>query len=107
WILDPTRKFLLRWLPVSWVHALSLLPTTFLWILLRCGLNKIEYFRLLNTFSFSHLRSIVFDQMLPRIANYWTKAEVETLMQGADLDSVELVWVNELSWAARGRKKSS
>jgi len=103
-VLDPARKLLFSWLPISWVHALSLPPTALLWLLLRCGLNQIEYFRLLRTFSFQHLRSIVFDQMLPRIANYWTKSEVEALMRDAGLDEVELAWVNQMSWAARGRK---
>jgi SAM-dependent methyltransferase len=106
WILDPTRKLLFSWLPISWVHALSLPPAALLWLLLRCGLNQIEYFRLLRNFSFPHLRSIVFDQMLPRIANYWTKSEVETLMRGAGLEQVESTWVNQMSWAARGRKPS-
>lgn len=104
WALNPARKFLFSWLPISWVHFLSLFPAALLFVLLRLGLNRLEYFRLLRTFSFAHLRSIVFDQMLPRIANYWTRAEVESLMSGAGLQDVELVWVNEMSWAARGTK---
>jgi SAM-dependent methyltransferase len=107
WALDPTRKLLFSWMPISWVHFLSLFPTALLWLLLRIGLNQIEYFRLLRKFSFSHLRSIVFDQMLPRIANYWTKTEVEALMIQAGLERVELAWVNQMSWAARGWVKPS
>jgi len=104
WALDPARKLLFSWMPLSWVHFLSLFPAALLWLLLRCGLQQIEYFRLLRTFSFPHLRSVVFDQMLPRIANYWRKAEVEALMRNAGLLDVQLTWVNEMSWAARGRK---
>ena len=104
WALEPARKFLFSWMPISWVHFLSIFPAALLWVLLRLGLNQIEYFRLLRTFTFPHLRSIVFDQMLPRIANYWRKDEVETLMRGAGLEQIELSWVNEMSWAARGRK---
>jgi SAM-dependent methyltransferase len=104
WALDPARKFLLSRLPVSWVHALSIVPTVMLWVMLRIGFNQIAYFRLLKTFSIRHLRSIVFDQMVPRIAHYWTQSEVDALMQGAGLVDVELFWVNEMSWAARGRK---
>ena len=104
WALDPARKLLFSWMPISWVHFLSLFPAALLWVLLRCGLQQVEYFRLLRTFSFPHLRSIVFDQMLPRIAKYWRKAEVEALMRNAGLVDVELGWVNEMSWAARGRK---
>lgn len=104
WTLNPARKLLFSWMPISWVHALSLLPAAALWLLLRCGLNQIEYFRLLRTFSFQHLRSIVFDQMLPRIANYWSRDEVERLMKQAGLNDIKLEWVNEMSWAACGRK---
>jgi SAM-dependent methyltransferase len=104
WALNPARKLFFSWLPVSGVHFLSLFPTALLWVLLRVGLSQIEYFRLLRTFSFPHLRAIVFDQMLPRVANYWTKAEVLALMQGAGLQAVEIVWVNQMSWAARGEK---
>jgi SAM-dependent methyltransferase len=102
--LDPARKLLFSRIPISWVHFLSLFPAALLWLLLRCGLKQIKYFRLMRTFSFPHLRSIVFDQMLPRIANYWRKSEVEALMHNAGLQDVQLAWVNELSWAARGRK---
>jgi SAM-dependent methyltransferase len=102
--LDPARKILFSWLPVSWVHAVSIVPTGMLWVILRLGLGRTEYFRLLRTFSFAHLRSIVFDQMFPRIANYWTRAEVELLMLGAGLEYVKLVAVNEMSWAACGVK---
>jgi hypothetical protein len=105
-MLDPTRKLLFSWLPVSWVHAFSIVPAAMLWVMLRIGFHQIAYFRLLRTFSFGHLRSIVFDQMMPRIANYWTQLEVDALMRGAGLIDVELFWVNEMSWAARGRKPS-
>jgi hypothetical protein len=104
WVLDPARKLLFSRLPVSWVHAISIVPAAMLWVMLRIGLDHLAYFRLLRTFSFRHLRSIVFDQMLPRIAKYWTGPEVKSLMQGAGLDDIQLTWVNEMSWAALGRK---
>lgn len=104
WALDPARKLLFSWLPISWVHFLSVFPAALLWVLLRIGLSQLEYFRLLRRLSFPNLRSIVFDQMLPRIANYWRRDEVETLMREAGLDNIELAWVNEMSWAARGQR---
>lgn len=103
--LNPLRRALFSRLPVAWVHHLSLYPTALLWLLLRAGLRPIAYFRLIATFSFAHLRSIVFDQMLPRIANYWSRAEVEALMHAAGLQDITLDWVNEMSWAAIGTKK--
>ena len=102
--LDPLRKALFSKLPVSLVHHLSIYPTAVLWLLLRLGITPIAYFRLIRRFGFGHLRSIVFDQMLPRIANYWSRGEVIALMEQAALRGVELQWVNEMSWAATGRK---
>lgn len=106
WALNPARKLLFSRMPISWVHFLAVFPTALLWIALKLGLANIEYFRLLRTFTFPHLRSIVFDQMLPRIANYWTREEVTQLMTNAGLENIETAWVNEMSWAARGYKRS-
>jgi SAM-dependent methyltransferase len=102
--LDPLRRALFSRLPVSWVHHLSLYPTALLWLLLRIGLRPIAYFRLIAGFGFGHLRSIVFDQMLPRIAHYWSREDVAALMQRAGLKDVALDWVNEMSWSAIGQK---
>lgn len=107
WALDPARKLLFSWMPISLVHFLSLFPAMLLWVLLRIGLSNLEYFRLLRQLSFANVRSIVFDQMLPKIANYWRQDEVITLMQNAGLKDVEVRHVNEMSWAARGWKRPS
>lgn len=104
--LNPLRKALFSRLPVSWVHFLSLFPAIGLYLLVHLGVGKIEYFSLLRRYTFRHLRSIVFDQMLPRIANYWTKEEVRALMEGAHLKNIQLQQVNEISWAAIGEKSN-
>ena len=110
WIVrfaDPLRKTLFSRLPIGLVHALSLPPTAGLWLALRLGLSRLEYFRLIRRFDFAHLRSIVFDQMLPTIANYWRRDEVEALMRGAGLENVRLAWVNEISWTAIGTRPAA
>jgi SAM-dependent methyltransferase len=107
WIVryaDPLRKLLFSWLPIQIVHHLSLYPTILLWLVLRLGFGRVEYFKLIKGFSFRHLRSIVFDQMLPKIAHYWPRETVKQLMEGAGLKDVRLEWVNEISWAAIGTK---
>ena len=68
------------------------------------GLGRIAYFRLLRRFGFRHLRAIVFDQMLPKIAHYWPRATVEQLMREQGLLDLRLIWVNKMSWCAIGRK---
>jgi SAM-dependent methyltransferase len=104
WLLDPLRRALFARLPVAAVHHLSLYPTALLWLALRLGVRPIEYFKLLSRFGFAHLRSIVFDQMLPRVAHYWPGDAVVALMEGAGLDEVRLAAVNEMSWSAIGTK---
>jgi SAM-dependent methyltransferase len=102
--LTPLRRALFSKLPIGVTHALSWLPAALLWGLLRLGFGRIAYFKLLRAFDFPHLRSIVFDQMLPEIAHYWSREEVEALMRRAGLENIEVAWVNEMSWAAVGAR---
>jgi SAM-dependent methyltransferase len=106
-LLDPLRKALFAQLPVGFVHHLALYPTMLLWLLLRFGFGGIAYFRLLRQFSLRHLRSIVFDQMLPKIAHYWPRETVERMMREQDLRDVRMIWVNEMSWSAIGTKPAA
>lgn len=103
-LFDPMRRALFSRLPIGLVHALSNLPAAGLWLALRLGLGRNEYFRLIRRFSYPHLRSIVFDQMLPRIAHYWPREKVEQMLREAGLEDVRVAWVNEISWCAAGRK---
>jgi SAM-dependent methyltransferase len=101
-LFDPLRKVLFSRMPIRLVHALSIFPASLLWLLVRCGLGGTEYFRLLKRFTFRHLRSIVFDQMLPRTARYYSEKEVRELMAQTGLEDIQLHWVNQISWAAVG-----
>jgi SAM-dependent methyltransferase len=103
-ILDPLRRMLFCRLPIALVHHLSLYPAAVLWLALKLGLRPGEYFRLLARFKFAHLRSIVFDQMLPRIAHYWPRQEVAELMREAGLQDVKTASVNGMSWSAIGTR---
>ena len=103
-VLDPLRRVLFSRLPIGVAHHLSLYPAALLWLLLRLGVRPIEYFRLAAKFDFAHLRSIVFDQMLPRVAHYWPRETVARMMAEAGLGDVELAWVNQMSWSAIGTR---
>jgi SAM-dependent methyltransferase len=103
-IFDPARRILFSRLPLRVVYHLSLVPTAVLWLALRTGFDSLEYYRLLRRFPFENLRVIVFDQMIPRISNYWPKATVEALCRNAGLEDVRLVHTNNMSWSASGRK---
>ena len=104
YLFNPVRKLLFSKMPMGLLHHLSLYPTAALWLALRMGLQRVEYYRLIRQLSFRHLRSIVFDQMLPKIANYWPREAVVALMTNAGLENVEVTWVNEMSWSAFGTR---
>lgn len=106
-LLDPFRKYIFSKLPLPITHFLSIFPTVILYILLKVGLGKIKYFNLIRKFSFRHLRSIIFDQMLPHIANYWTKGEVYNLMKLTGLINIKIASVNNMSWCCIGEKAST
>jgi SAM-dependent methyltransferase len=103
-VLNPLRRTLFSRLPISFAHHLSLYPAVLVWILLKLGVRPIEYFRLITKFNFPHLRAIVFDQMLPRIAHYWARETVARMMAEAGLKDVRLTWVNQMSWSAIGTR---
>lgn len=103
-ILDPLRKNIFSKLPISLLHHLSLYPTIAVYCLVRLFSINIEYYRQIKKYKFKHLRSIIFDQMLPKIANYWSRSEVRDLMHRAGLNEVQLAHVNEMSWCAIGKK---
>ena len=42
---------------------------------------RTDYYRNLRKLSFRNVESIVFDQMLPHIAHYWTRDEMTTLVR--------------------------
>ena len=102
---DPIRRWLLSRLPLRLVYHLSLYPTVALWLALRVGMSHLEYYRLLRRFSFAHLRAVVFDQMIPRIAHYWPKEFVNSLCRNAGLENIRLVHVNDMSWSACGQRR--
>src|SRR5262249_2267209 len=107
WIIrffNPVRTALFSRLPIGFVHTLSWPLTAMLWLMLRLGLHRVEYFRLIRKFSFRHLRAIVFDHMIPRIARYYSREEAIALLRDAGVDDVKIVWVNEMSWSVCGRR---
>jgi len=106
-VLDPLRRVLFSRLPIGVTHHLSLYPAMLIWLLVRLGIRPIEYFQLIGKFDFAHLRAIVFDQMLPRIAHYWPRETVARMMAEAGLVDVSLTWVNQMSWSAIGTRPIS
>ncbi len=106
-LFNPLRGALFSRLPLRVVHLLSWPLTALLWGIVRMGLARGAYYRLVRGFSFSHLRAIVFDHMIPRIALYYTRQEAEALLRRAGLVEVRCRWVNENSWSVIGERPRS
>ncbi len=63
------------------------------------------YLKQLASFHFWHVHSIVFDQLIPDVANYWTKDEVRALVNGLPLKDVTVeAPPNKMGWILRAKK---
>tara|TARA_B110000438_G_C15247837_1_gene408457 strand:- start:171 stop:380 length:210 start_codon:yes stop_codon:yes gene_type:complete len=51
---------------------------------------KNMYLKQISTFSFLHINSIIFDQLLPRIAFYWTEEECISLFKDNGFKTVNV-----------------
>jgi hypothetical protein len=60
-----------------------------------------DYYRRLRTLSFKNVELIIFDQMLPRIAHYWTRADMEHLTGLCEGGRATIEFVQGNSWHAR------
>jgi SAM-dependent methyltransferase len=103
-LFNPMRNGLFSRMPLGLVHALSWPVSALLWCFLRLGVPQGAYYTLIRGFSFEHLRVIVFDHMIPRIALYYNRSEAEALLARAGLAEIRSTWVNENSWSVIGRK---
>ncbi len=101
---NPARRFLFSKMPLPLVYGLSLPLTAVLWLFLRLGFGKTEYMKMIRLFSFRYLWAIVYDHMIPIIAEYYTKDEATRLLEEAGLRDIEAHWVNEMSWTVIGGK---
>jgi hypothetical protein len=64
-----------------------------------------RYLQQLSKFRFWHTHSIVFDQLIPRIANYWKEKEAKSLFENQGLKNIKAYRVNENSWTVIGTKE--
>ena len=67
---------------------------------------RTEYYRRLRELSAKNVESIIFDQMLPHIAHYWTKRDMERLAARLDGGELFLEFVQGNSWHARITKRA-
>jgi SAM-dependent methyltransferase len=103
WV-SPLRRRVLCRLPMPALHLLSAPLATGVWLVTRSPGQRSAYLTLLRQLGYGQIRNIVLDQLLPRIARYYRRDQVEALLAQAGLVELELRQVNGNSWAASGRR---
>lgn len=108
WIVryvDPIRKNITSKLPLGLVHFLSYFVSLPLYAFVKIFKGPSEYFKQLSGFEFYHVHSIVFDQLIPDVANYWKKEEINDIFSGLDLSKFDIYQPpNKCGWTVIGKK---
>lgn len=71
-------------LPLKATHLISNLIARGAWPAIRYLPWRTEYYKNIKNLSFKNVESIIFDQMIPKIANYWSRADMERLAKTLD-----------------------
>ncbi len=74
------------------------------WVYTRIGPHNHPYLAQFRSSPLWHLHSILFDQLLPPIANYWRKEEAMALFDGLEIEDLQAEWINKGSWTVWGKK---
>ena len=92
--------------PIAVSHGLAKSIAAVAWPVIKVAPFPTEYYRWLRSLSFRNVESIIFDQMLPRIARYYTKGDMTALLARLPGGSPFLEFVQGNSWHARVTKGS-
>ena len=104
--LSPIRRKITSKLPISLLHILSYIISFPLVVRVKFFPTNNLYFKQISNFSLNHINSIVFDQLLPKVAHYWTKEEASSLLNQVDLTAITIHRPpNGMGWTVIGRKK--
>lgn len=89
--IDPVRLSVTSKLPPAIVHFLSYFCSIPLFLFVKIFRGPSGYLKQISTFDFWHIHSIVFDQLIPDVANYWKKEEVLALTEGLALTDITVI----------------
>lgn len=102
-LLQPVRQIITSRLPSRLVYFVAFGGSLPLYSYLRLFTPKSNYLRQLKSFKLRHIHGILFDQLIPAYARYYSREETENLL--ADLDRVHVVRPrNGSGWVVRGKK---
>jgi len=103
--ISPIRKVITSKIPISLLHYITYMFSIPLFIFLKLFNSNNLYYKQITKFTFGHLHSIIFDQLLPEIANYWTKEEAYCLLKHIDLKDASIHRPsNGMGWTVIGKK---
>jgi SAM-dependent methyltransferase len=66
---------------------------------------KTYVLKVLNKLGFYYLKLVIYDQLNPKIANYYSKEEICSLIEEAGFDDIEAYHRHNYSWTIKGLKK--
>jgi len=105
WFFNPLRKYFTSKLPLSFVHMFAHLFAIPLWVFVKIFKGPGAYFKQLSELPYWFIHLNTFDQLIPEVANYWTKDEVRELVTGIGLKEFEIYRPkNESGWIVVGKK---
>jgi len=90
--------------PIGVTHAIARGVTALAWPAIHAIPWRTAYYRDLRALSFKNVESIIFDQMLPHIAHYWTESDMRRLCAQLEGGEPRLEFVQGNSWHAVIRK---
>jgi SAM-dependent methyltransferase len=103
YLITGVRRITCR-LPIKVVHAIAYPFSALIWSIIKLIPTRHPYLRQFKKSPFWHIHSIVFDQLLPEIAHYWSREESLALFDGLPVTDVRAEFVNKGSWAVSARK---
>jgi len=95
---------LLRRLPPRFLHAFAHLFALPLFAVVKLPFFRSEYLKSLTRHPYPHVQLIVLDQLVPDIARYYKRAEVETLFEGLPVSSCAIHHNRGYSWTVICRR---
>lgn len=84
--------------PIAVSHAIAKGISFAAWPAIRFLPWRTDYYRRLRTLSFANVESIIFDQMLPHIAHYWTQSDMQRLTGALAGGRPRIEFVQQNSW---------
>lgn len=88
WIVrfvNPIRIHATSRMPLPLLHTLAYSLAVPLYGVIKSGIAPTPYLKQLAGFSLRHVTSIVLDQLIPEVANYWRKEEVAAIITGLSM----------------------